>query len=265
MAKTKKKSVKRKVSKKKTADMKVTKKTKPKKSAEEFKIKKPETVLRWDRIIAVVVVLALLIFGGIYYSKRAGNKHSTNPNVLATVNGQEITLPEFQRYYNFFFFIQGLPPAYKSVISKETILNQSINEVLLMDEAKKQGFSVSDSEVNDILNKIVNLSNLTIDNITQILESQNFTLNDLKNFYRKNLLITKLLNKTIQPQININDEEVRSYYDNNNITLPYDQVKNKIKQQLEKEKELELYQKLISNLRSKADIKVNTELLSKIK
>ena len=214
-------------------------------------------------ILGIAAVLILLIGVVIFY--RAHNSRTTvSQGAVAIVNGQPITQEEFQKEYDFFFFIQGIPSAYKVAISKGTILNQTINEMLLIDYAKSKGISVSDKEVDAVVNKISDMSNLSMNNITGILKQRGFTINDLKDYYRKNLIITKLINETMLPKITVSEEDMQKFYNENNITTPYNETKDKIKNTLIQNKEAESIKQLLDELRAKATIKINETALSKI-
>lgn len=214
-------------------------------------------------ILGIIAVLILLI-GAVVFYRIHNTKTEATQGAVAIVNGQPISQEEFQREYNFFFFIQGIPQAYKVAISKGTILNQTINEMLLVDYAKSKGIKVSDKEVDNVVNKISEMSNLSIENITNILKQRGFTMNDLKDYYKKNLMITKLINETILPKINVSDEEIQKFYKDNNITTPYNETKDKIRNTLIQNKEAEMIKQLLNELRAKATIKINETALSKI-
>ncbi len=239
-----------------------------KKPAKEQKIIfKKETHKRSSRenlIILGIAAIAILLIGALIFYRTHSNKTTVKQGVVAVVNGQPITQEEFQKEYDFFFFIQGIPQAYKVAISKGTILNQTINEMLLVDYAKSKGISVSDKEVDAVVDKISQMSNLSIENITNILKQRGFTMNDLKDYYRKNLMITKLINETILPKINVSDEEIQKFYTENNITTPYNETKEKIRNTLIQNKEAEMIKQLLDELRAKATIKINETALSKI-
>ena len=262
MAKAKKKKLKKK-SNKKIAAKKIKKTTKPKKPAKNYKIKgfkKPEREVRWDRIIGVLLIIGIILL--IVYMPKI-REHMThkggtvdNSKIVAIVNGENITLNQLNKEYDFFFFVRGIPNAYKMRISKATILNQTIDEHLLIDEAEKEGFSVSQDEVTAVLNRAVNMSNISIENISALFEANNFSLDDLKKFYWKTLLINKLLNKTVEPQINVSDKDVKEFYNANNITGDYDSVKEGIKKQLLSQQRYALYLNYLDTLRKKADIKI---------
>ena len=255
MVKKVRKNTKKRIKKAKVKGVKSTK-------AKELRIeksRKPKRSIKWDRVIGLLLILGLVMLI-IYIPIRNHHKHletkTVNETIVALVNGQNITLNQLNKEYNFFFFVRGLPEAYKMRISKAQILNQTIDEMLLIQEAHKEGFNVSQAEVNQILERAVNISNRSIENISNLFEENNFTLDDLKSFYWKTLLINKLLNKTIEQKINVSDKQVQSFYNANNISAPYDQVKDKIKEQLINQQRYVLYLNYLDELRKKADIKI---------
>ena len=50
---------------------------------------------------------------------------------VAMVNGEAITREELDNYYNFYFFVNGLPSFAKQFITKESLLNQTLIPCLL--------------------------------------------------------------------------------------------------------------------------------------
>ncbi len=107
--------------------------------------------LRWIWIGAgatVGLIVLILIAGLVSQSMR----------VVATVNGQVIRLPEYQKrvrfQYHYYVEHLGLDPAMFSQLKPEqrtefykSIVNELIDEKLVLQEAKKHGLTVSDDEI----------------------------------------------------------------------------------------------------------------------
>ncbi len=252
------------------------KKKQVKKEIKELKSKKPRIIQTkkvdlnkknnlesWVILGVIIILIGAIIF--IAYKGYHLKNSTSKEEVLAVVNDQKLTKPEFQKEYDFFFFIQGIPLAYKAAISKDAILNQTINEMLLLQYAKKLGITTSESEADALINKVAQMSNLSITNITEILAARNFTMDDLKEYYVKSITLNKLINRTILPKVNVTDAEIEQFYKNKNITTPYNETKDKIREALIKEKEMELLNSMIKDLRARSVVKINKSVLKEIR
>jgi len=131
---------------------------------------------------------------------------------IAKVNGVPITESDFEKQYDLFFFMRGLPTTYKVLVDKNMVLEQVINEELLLQEAQKNGISVSDQSVNAVLKAAINNSAFTEETLISILQSRNLSMNDLKEYYRRNIIIIALLNKTIESKVNITEFDTTMFY-----------------------------------------------------
>ncbi|MDD5086655.1 MAG: peptidylprolyl isomerase, partial [Candidatus Nanoarchaeia archaeon] len=97
----------------------------------------------------------------------------------------------------------------------ETFLNESINEVLLLQEAKNKGISVTDKEVSDTIKDIVDYYGISEEEFQQTLQQQGITTEFFEEYYRKQIMMSKLINETILTRIDVSDEEVAQYYETN--------------------------------------------------
>gem|GEM_PF-1030721 len=150
-------------------------------------------------LVILVIGVALLIMVFVQMKKPA--------DVVATVNGEAITQTQLDRQYEL------LPPQYQAYFTKDVLLQQMIDELLLLQEAKRLGIKVTDSEVSSFLEKLVANNNITMDNLTQRLEEQGMTLQEFKDLYKKQMIISRLFNTTFAENYTVSDEELQAYYD----------------------------------------------------
>ena len=182
MIKTKKSSVKKKETKAKT-----------------FKKDKSKNKLIIIAVIGVVIICAFVL----YFNK------APSDDIAAIVNGESITIQDINEQYD------RVPEQYKQVITKEMLLNQSIDKLLLLQEAKKEGISVTAEELSKIIDNLITQSGLSKENFDKTLEEQNLTIEFLKDYYEKQLIINNLLNKTVISKIIVSSSDVEKYYNNN--------------------------------------------------
>ena len=97
---------------------------------------------------AIMIAVALFAFS-------ACQKKGASPEVMARVNGREITRVEVQKYFD--NQTSGAPqqPAGEQAASlRLSILRQLIDDEILMQRAEKLGLLATDEEVNRRLNEI---------------------------------------------------------------------------------------------------------------
>ncbi len=138
----------------------------------------------------IAAILVIVIIGSaalvIYYSQRG--------EVVATVNGEKI-------YKN---------DLYEAMISSggKEMLNQLISKELIIQESKRQGIEVSKEEIDQELNKFTEELGAYFD---QFLEQSNMTKEQL----RKELEINQCLRKMALEQIEISDQDLEAYFEEN--------------------------------------------------
>jgi len=162
-------------------------------------------------VLAVILIAALAIFGPTLLSLNQSSvaKNETKNTVAATVNGETIYLQSVLSEYN------KLNPALKTVYSVESILNKSIDELLLSQEAKSRGIVIKSEDVQREIDAIKIQNQLTDTELETALKQQNMTLKDLESTIEKNLKIRALLNETILKDLVITKEQVSTYYKDN--------------------------------------------------
>jgi len=178
----------------------ISKKVKSKKNeVKTFKEDKSKNKLIIIAVIGVIIICAFVL----YFNK------SPSGDVAAIVNGESITIQEINDQYD------RVPEQYKQVITKEMLLNQSVNELLLLQEAKKEGISVTAEELSEVIDNLITQSGLSKEDFDKTLEEQNLTIEFLEDYYRKQLTINELLNKTVISKIIVSSSEIKEYYENN--------------------------------------------------
>ncbi|MCB9362412.1 peptidylprolyl isomerase [Candidatus Woesearchaeota archaeon] len=167
-------------------------------------------------IIAVVVIYMALSDGDAQDSTDKPAK--AKDQVVATVNGEKIYKSKIDEQYNL------IPAEIRALITKETILNRTIDEVLLVQEAKAKGFTATKQETEELIQILLIQNGITEDMLNQQLERNSMTMDDLKEVYTKQIMITKLLNHTVMSRAAPSEDELREYYERNMetslITVP---------------------------------------------
>jgi parvulin-like peptidyl-prolyl isomerase len=220
LAKKKSKKTKKKSLKKKT---KKTKKESPNKIK---KLKSKYIKKKIYNISFVVLLIFVIILGGIViYNGTKGSDENFFQNLLnkinikslikksqseiaAVVNEEEITLQELNNRY------EKIPENYKQLITKETLLEQIVDEKLLLQKANQENIKVSDEELENMLNQTLSNYMMDKEQLKNELEKQGTSYEEFIELFKNELLISKLLNQTVT-NINITEEEAEQFYDEN--------------------------------------------------
>jgi peptidyl-prolyl cis-trans isomerase SurA len=163
------------------------------------------------RLVAVLFPLAGAMLLGVAGCKQEV-QHS--PDVWAVVNGKEIKRADVDKYYRSRVNPEGQEPSQEEALSlKLNVLDELINNEILLERAKKLNLEASDGEVEDKFTELK--SPYTEDEFQRQLKERNVSVSDLKSDLRRQLSITKLLNREVVGKISITDQDVTEFYNAN--------------------------------------------------
>ncbi|HJX94246.1 MAG TPA: SurA N-terminal domain-containing protein [Candidatus Acidoferrum sp.] len=141
-------------------------------------------------------------------------KSQPSPDVWAVVNGQEIKRDDVDKYYRTRVNPEGQEPSQEEALSlKLNVLDELINNEILLERAKKLNLEASDGEVEDKFTEMK--SPYTEDEFQRQLKDRGVSVDDLKRDLRRQLSITKLLNREVVAKISITDQDVTDTYNAN--------------------------------------------------
>ncbi len=164
--------------------------------------KKPKTNLVMG--LVVFVVLVAIVYGIIVLLSKAGTVRGDD--VAAMVNDEPITVAQLDEQYD------RIPAEYRSFITKMTLLNQTINEVVLLQAADAEGIDVTEEEVKAQIEEAMGQAGVSDGELEEKLAEQNLTRKFLYDLYGKQLKINKLLEQTIFEEISVTESEIEEYY-----------------------------------------------------
>ena len=176
-----------------------------------------------SRIIVYIVVIIFVISGGFmgfgaYLNRQSGGGQSPNqnPSVIAEVNGMEISQQEY-----FSLLQQQAPQSNLSssqiIPFRYNVLNALIERKLILTQAEELDLNVevSESEVEENYNNILEENELTDQELADRLAEQNSTIGDLRDNIESSLRDQKTITQTIDQgigEIEVNDDEVEELY-----------------------------------------------------
>ncbi|MFH0874959.1 MAG: peptidylprolyl isomerase [archaeon] len=169
------------------------------------------------RVLNALLVLALISIVGLslylVYTKTNGLSFVKKDDVVddstaAIVNGEVITMSELNAKFG------RIPAQYQLMITKDKLLEQLVNEKLLLQQAKKERVSVTDQEVEDNIAQVLEGYNLDKAQLEADLSARNMTYKEFSDYYKDEMTINKLLNKTLVG-LEVSEEKLKAYYDEN--------------------------------------------------
>ena len=155
--------------------------------------------------------------------------------------------------------VDGSPIMRLAVIQKlektsgKNLLDSLINEKLIQNEARAKNIIVSDDEINDQIKAIESQVAMQGNTLDAALAAEGMSMDDLK----KQIMFQKEIEKLLADTINVTDEEVLQYIEDNKIQIPQGQeaeLTGQIKSEMRNQKLNTEAQALITNLKSKAKI-----------
>lgn len=135
---------------------------------------------------------------------------------IAKVNGNKIPLSEFSTRLRLASEIGDpvwLKKPERAQALKEKILNGMVDEILLLQEAKRLGLTATDAELDEELARFK--SQYSDASFQDMLKSQHISYDDWKEQRRRNYIIDKLRDTVAPDAKEISDAEIKAFYDQN--------------------------------------------------
>ncbi len=165
-------------------------------------------------LVAPALFLGLLFFG---CSKKADEKRAetsaptvtADAQVVATVNGDPITLAEFLERFN----RAGFKPDREAELEvEEAFLNRLIERKMLLQEAQRRRIKISPADIDARIEKI---SAEQGKDIRQVLAELSIDYEKWKSDIWEDMMIERLLAHDVNRRVSVSQSEIRSYYEAN--------------------------------------------------
>jgi parvulin-like peptidyl-prolyl isomerase len=127
--------------------------------------------------------------------------------IVAIVNEDIIVLSELEEAKRKYAKLTGIPAGEISREEVEKILQGLIQKLLVFQEAKKQGIEIEDEEIDKALKPIMGQFE-DEKSFKEALASQGYTLQDLIEEYRRELMCSKLIEEKIAKKVTLTEEEL---------------------------------------------------------
>ncbi len=131
--------------------------------------------------------------------------------VVARINDEIITLSELEEAYQ---QLKSALPEGERMPSKGKLLKRMIENKLLLQEAKREGIKVSKGEIQENIER-VKAGFLSEKAFEMALEREGIKIEDLEKRYEEELMIKKLIDREVKPEVEVTKKEIRDYYEKN--------------------------------------------------
>lgn len=161
----------------------------------------------WAAILLIIAASLFIVYKESLFPK----EDITVKTTVAVVNGQEISSDELDTSYKLF-----VPEMLQALTPKEVFLNESlIPEIILAQEAEKEGILPDSGKADFYINNLVARMGVTEDEFVSELGKEGLSLEDVKEAYKKKIMIAELLDEKISSNIVVTEKEIKEYYDRN--------------------------------------------------
>ncbi|MCL4245105.1 MAG: peptidylprolyl isomerase [Candidatus Dadabacteria bacterium] len=150
-------------------------------------------------IVAAAVLIAV----------QAAESRETVDRVVAVVNDDIITLSEMNE------MVTSINLTNNHNMDQDEVLQQMIEQKLFEQEADKLGIKVSEAELDAGIAQVKQRFNLNDEQMAEVLQKQNLTMESFREQWRLQTLSNKLLDSQLKNKIVVTDEEVAVYYKEN--------------------------------------------------
>ncbi|RLG21060.1 hypothetical protein DRN74_03415 [Candidatus Micrarchaeota archaeon] len=198
-----------------------------------------------------------------------GNSCSVNPvenespvQLFAEINGYKLSLSDYNKQVDMLLFVNGVDESYKSQVPPDYI----IDRILVYQDAISHGYSMNMSKAETYMEESISRMGKNRTSFEKSIENKSFGYEDLLNFFAREFTINKYLNEVVLANVSVSEMEARAYYEankgsfiSNNITLPYDTVKESIKNYLLDEKRKLVLEQYMTNLKKRSNVEIFEE------
>ena len=158
---------------------------------------------------AICLTLAIFLFTPTLDVPSAHAADQTIDAVIASVNGQPITLSDLEARIKTKKRVTLSDLSTNAELRKT--LDQIISESLIEEEAKQRQLSVSKADIDEYINDIAAQNSLNLEDFKSALKKENISFEDYKTKVKYDILKTKIASVVYREGVPVTDEEVDAY------------------------------------------------------
>ncbi len=221
----------------------------------------------WGKLLAIL--LAVVMVSTIMVVAPGGGDRRADQDIVAVVNGDEITWAELESrasQMKMRYEMQGeaVTPEMEDRI-REMVLDNMIDEILLLQEALRQGFDVTEEEIDEAYEDIVARYD-SEEELKSLLHEDGMTVEDLRDQIREQLIIMGYIDEYVEQELGeegleVTEEDVRELYERYSAQMEdfpeYDEVESYLREELEDQRYYDAISQLVADLREASTINYN--------
>jgi len=163
-------------------------------------------VKRRSLLVPILVVVVLIILFIAFSTVTASHRPR---DILATVNGEPIYASDIEDT------VKLLPEQYRTDQNRESFLNQTIDLLLLKQEAERRAITVAEIDVDNRIETVLNDTGRSPQELRLILADRNLTVEEFRRVIRDGLLVEFLTKEAITSRITVSEQEIVEYFNTN--------------------------------------------------
>lgn len=142
---------------------------------------------------------------------------SLDNRIVALVDGETITLFELQaRLRNLLGLFEDVDidelPQDQLDHTRQQVLEQMINDILLKKEAEKYGIEVGTREIENHIREVRSENNLSLEEFEEHLENEGLTLDAYKKQISDSIIRQRVLSMMVRRKVMVTSDEIESFY-----------------------------------------------------
>jgi parvulin-like peptidyl-prolyl isomerase len=142
-----------------------------------------------------------------------GNGEVLIDRVLAVVNGRPIFYSDIRRKIETGpLVVVSEYPAGKDATNQVKALNDAINFELVMGAAKDLDIEVTDSDLDQEINRYLDEQKISKDKLPELLRNEGETIENYRRDFRNQMVLRRFQRKVIAPLIKVTDKDIETYY-----------------------------------------------------
>jgi len=163
----------------------------------------------------VYIMMSTIILSGFLFLRPVAVNAEVMDSIAAIVNNEAITCYQVDQAMNELIQeikrsgTQHLP---SSETLRERTLDAQITKTLQLQEARKQGITVSDDELNKAITNIEANNHIPAGQLMDVLKARGMDVNRYQKVLKERLLTGKLANSEVRSRLQVNEESLREYY-----------------------------------------------------
>ncbi len=139
--------------------------------------------------------------------------HLVVDRILATVNGEIITLSEFEKYKS--LILMGTPEKPADADTDRQLLSQLIEKKIVLQEAKKLDITLKDKDIEHALEDVQRRNKIDLKTLEREIIKQGATLEDYKKILGDEILQSHTIGRAVHAKINVTEKDIQEFYEQN--------------------------------------------------